>query len=766
MTSARDGRTPRRLAPAAELPHYSLDPMTTASTHDASAIQRGIRLAWWVAPLLAAFAVYYGALGVPFLFDDRPAIERNPSIRQLWPLTTPLAPPITAAGATGRPLTNLSLAIDYAAYGLNPRGYHLTNLVLHAVAAILLWQLLRRAFAHTSLATHRETAAAGATFLWLLHPLQTETVVCIVQRNEILVAIGLLTVLLALERAASPRPHGATAIAALAALAGAASKEVMAVAPVLALMYDRTLLAGSFSAAWRLRRGFHLAVIAAWLPLAWLVVGHGQRAGTAGFGLGTSGWDYLVTQCEALTIYTRLALWPHPLVLDYGPDLAPSLPAVAPQAALVLVLLGLAVFTFWIRRAAGLAAAAAFVVLAPSSSIVPLTTQPIAEHRMYLPLAALTTLAAAALVRLRPRLAPTLLAVAASMLGFVTLVRVADYATEERIWRDTLAKRPGNARAHASLGGVLARAGRLPEALEHFAAATQLRPDYADARNDYGAALGQVGRDQEALVEHQAAARLKPEDPAIRLNLARALLRLEKTTEAQVHLDWLLARQPDSGTVLAARGQALLLEGKFAAAIEPLTRATRLAPADAIAMFHLALAWQGHAGDSPALPHLLRAVALGPDRVEIRLACAAALQRDGKREEAAGQYAIAARLQPDSPEISYNLGTVLLELDRAEAAAAAFTTAVSLRPAWIPARHNLALTLMRLRRPAEAANHYAEVVRLAPSAQALHNLALALAAAGRTREAIAADERALQLDPGFAPARRHRQELSGGEGRR
>lgn len=736
--------------------------MTKASPQDTSATRRLLRVASWTVPILAVLAVYHGALRVPFLFDDRPAVERNESIRQLWPLTTPLSPPVTAAGATGRPLTNLSLALDYAAHRLDPRGYHLTNLLLHSLAGALLWQLLRRTFAHTSLAAHRETAAAGAALIWMLHPLQTETVVCVVQRNEILVAIGMFTMLLALERAASPRPRGATTVAALAALAGVASKEVMAVAPVIALIYDRTFLAGSFTSAWRLRRGLYLAVAAAWIPLAWLVVGHGQRAGTAGFGLGTGVWDYLVTQCAALTTYARLALWPHPLVLDYGPDLAAGLSSVAPQAALVLILLGLSVFTFWIRSAVGFAAAAAFVVLAPSSSIVPLTTQPIAEHRMYLPLAALAALAAAAFLRLRPRLASTLLFATATLLGIGTATRVADYATEELIWRDTLAKRPENARAHASLGGVLAREGRLAEALEHFAAATRLRPDYADARNDYGAALGRAGRDQEAVTEHTAAARLKPEDSAIRLNLARALLRVGKPAEARVHLEWLVARQPQSPDVLAALGQSLLLEERFTAAIEPLTLAHTLAPADAIAAFHLALAWQGQAGDTTALPHLLKAAALAPDRVEIRLACAAALQRSGRPEEAAEHYAAAAHLRKDSPEIAYNLGSLLLELRRDETAAAAFTAAVALRPNWIPARHNLALTLMRLGRPAEAITHHAEIARLEPSAQTFHNLALALAAAGRTREAIAADDRALQLEPGFTPARRHRQELSGG----
>jgi Flp pilus assembly protein TadD len=179
-----------------------------------------------------------------------------------------------------------------------------------------------------------------------------------------------------------------------------------------------------------------------------------------------------------------------------------------------------------------------------------------------------------------------------------------------------------------------------------------LRPDYADARNDYGAALSQAGRDSEALVEHAAAVRLKPDDPTIGLNLACTLLRLERPAEARLQLERLLAQDEQSPPVLAALGQALLQEQKYDAAIERLTVALRLRPAEPLIAFHLALAWQGRAGDAVALPLLLNAAALAPERVEARLACAAALQRTGQREAAVEHFAAAARLRPDSPEIS------------------------------------------------------------------------------------------------------------------
>ena len=142
--------------------------------------------------LAVVFAVYWKVLSAPFLFDDRPAIERNESIRQLWPPGPALTPPVTAAGAAGRPIVNLSLAFNYAVGGLEARGYHLFNLVTHALTGLLLFALLHHTLGRTAWGHRRASVAGIITLLWLVHPLQTETVLCVVQRNEILFSLFLL----------------------------------------------------------------------------------------------------------------------------------------------------------------------------------------------------------------------------------------------------------------------------------------------------------------------------------------------------------------------------------------------------------------------------------------------------------------------------------------------------------------------------------------------------------------------------------------------
>ena len=645
--------------------------------------------------LLAAVAfAYRSSLRVPLIFDDHPAIERNATIRQLWPLTPVLLTPVSAAGATARPLVNLSLALNYAWGGLEVTGYHVFNLTIHALAGLALWGLLRRTLQRCgpeSVAQRRaEEIAAAVALLWLVHPLQTESVICIVQRNELLAGLFYLLIFYAFERSLdSPRVGWWRGVGLAACGAGVLSKELVATAPLLVFLYDRTFIAGTFGAAWRARWKFYAALSLTWIPLGVLMAGSEARAGTVGFGLGMSSWTYLLTQGRALGIYLQLAVWPHPLVLDYGTNVVRGVGEVWAQGILILGLLTATGWALWRRPVWGFLGTWFFVILAPSSSFVPLTTQTIAEHRMYLPLVALVTLAVIGLARLgRGFIFGAGVGVLALALGLGTFERTLDYGTEESIWLDTIKKMPGNARAHASLGQVRVREARWAEAAEFYATAVRLQPDYADAQNDYANVLDQLGRRAEGLEHHAIAARLKPDDGAIDFNFAQALL-------------------------AAGRG------------------------ADAVVAFE-------------------RVVRREPERVEAWLGLSDAGLRVGRPIDAAGALARAVRLRPAVAELHYNLGNIWLGLARGPEAVAALAEAVRLRPDWAAAQNNLALALVSAGRVAEAVPHYEMALRLLPGvAQVHHNLALALGKLGRVPAAIAQDEAALRLEPDNRDARAH-----------
>ena len=155
--------------------------------------------------VLAALAVYWTSLGTAFVFDDIPAIERNATIRLLWPPWPALNPPNDGSGVSGRPLVNLSLAVNYALGGQQVRGYHLANTTLHALAALTLWGLLRRTLLIGGAVPQpgSEFLTWICTLLWTVHPLLTESVVCVVQRNEILGSLFYLQTLYTFTRGVS-----------------------------------------------------------------------------------------------------------------------------------------------------------------------------------------------------------------------------------------------------------------------------------------------------------------------------------------------------------------------------------------------------------------------------------------------------------------------------------------------------------------------------------------------------------------------------------
>jgi hypothetical protein len=275
------------------------------------------RLGWLLGISLVAAAAlaYWNSFNVPLFFDDYPAVIRNETIRHLWPLSVPLSPPADGSGVSGRPLVNLSLAVNYAFGGLNVRGYHLLNFVLHSLAVLTLWGVIRRTLRQPTLpARIRENAdlvAWSASLLWAVHPLLTESVVCVVQRNEVMAALFYLLIFYGFIRATesdhSDRMRSSSAkwltVSVIASLAGVMTKEIVATAPLMLWLYDRTFVAGTFREASRQRKWFYAALAASWIPLIWLVLRNGQRGGTVGFGLGTSSWAYLLTQCRAVTTY-------------------------------------------------------------------------------------------------------------------------------------------------------------------------------------------------------------------------------------------------------------------------------------------------------------------------------------------------------------------------------------------------------------------------------------------------------------------------------
>ena len=657
------------------------------------------RLATWltagVIALAAAFA-HRGSLSAPFVLDDQPAITDNFSIRSF---ATAWSPPKEIT-TTGRPVVNLSLAVNYALGGLDVRGYHAVNLAIHILAALALFGVVRRTLQNPrtppALARDATFIAGGIALLWALHPLQTESVTYTIQRAESLMGLFYLLTLYAFIRGCCDESRGPAsthawlALSFAACLLGMATKEVMATAPLLVLLYDRTFVAGSFRAALRVRGKFYAALAATWLVLAVLVLSAENRGGTAGLGAKISPLDYALTQCPAIVHYLRLALWPAPLIFDYGNAPTTQLAAILAPALLLLALVAGALVALRARPVLGFLGVWFFAILAPSSSVVPIATQTIAEHRMYLSLAAVLTLLVVTLYRWAGRrVAVATVIVAAMGLAALTSERNATYRDAVTLWGDTATKAPGNSRAAINLGFALLQSGRPVEAEQTLAALVQRQPDSAEAKVNYASILLAANRPDEAIAQLESALRLEPDNLEAHNNL---------------------------GITLGQRGRI-----------------------------------------ADALPHFERALQLKPAAADGHLNLALALAQAGREEEALVHLVESTRLRPADPFARDSYGFALFRAGRLPEAIRELETALRSDPKSAAAHYHLGLALTQSGRAGDGLTHFELAVQLAPADAALHNtFGVALASADRLTEALRQFDRALALKPDFADAAQNR----------
>ncbi|WP_414664309.1 tetratricopeptide repeat protein [Horticoccus sp. 23ND18S-11] len=545
----------------------------------------------WVLGIVAAvFVAYANTLAVPFVFDDIAAVTRNPS---LVSLARALVPP-DGMSVTGRPLVNLTLAVNHALSGTVPWSYHALNLMLHAASALLLFGVVRRGLASvtplagSSAALSTDAVAGWTALVWAVHPLQSASVTYVMQRSELLASTCLLAALYAFARAVgkgetdtrAPMAGPWAAAAVAATFAGMASKEVMAGAPLVLLLYDRTFVSGSVRAALRRRPAFYTALASSWLLLAWLVFGSESRGASAGFASATAWTEYAATQVYAVAHYLRLALWPSALVFDYGTPLITDPVRLAPGGvALAAIVVGTA-FTWHRWPAVGFCGCTFFVLLAPSSSVVPIATQTIAEHRVYLALALPVVLVVAALYRWLGRRAGFVAAAAGAVLLIATVARNRDYATVQTLWADTVRKAPANPRAHYNLALAQLDAGRRAEALDSLAATTRLAAEHAAAHQKRGELLLADGRPADALPHLEASVRLQPEAAAAHFMVAHAYIQLNRAADALPRYAEAVRLAPTHAAARYNLGNALAQAGRYGEALAQFEEASRLDPAD------------------------------------------------------------------------------------------------------------------------------------------------------------------------------------------
>jgi protein O-mannosyl-transferase len=565
---------------------------------------------WWRVAVLAIATgvVYWHGLSAPFVFDDRGTIVDNRTIEHIWSREVFSAPHETPVA--GRPVVNISFALNYAIDGRRVEGYRLTNIGIHVLCALALFGVAWR----TSLPVN---VALAVALLWALHPLNSEAVNYVTQRTESLMALFYLLTLYCARRAygESARHGWWEAAAVLACTLGMASKESMVTAPLAVVLYDRVFLFDSLRAAVRSRARLYLGLAATWGLLAALVAS-APRNLSAGFTAHDADpWTYLLNQAVMITRYLRLSVWPRGLVLYYGWPLPLTLADVLPQALFVLGLLALTAVALYRRPRVGILGLWFFLTLAPTSSILPIATEVGAERRMYVPLMALVVLAVVGLSHrslVWGRGRALVLTTVAALLAAGTYARTTEYASSLKLAQTTHERWPTPA-SHSMLGTELAAAGQFTEAETHLRVAAPVHPP---AQYYLGTVLHAQGRQSEAIEHFRTFIASQPPEldqvETARRLLADALTKEGRLDEAAVEYRAVLARHPDDGQALVQLGQIALRQQRFDEAIDVFRRGSAARPGDANALVSLGIAYASTGRLDEAIAAFEKAVAIDP----------------------------------------------------------------------------------------------------------------------------------------------------------
>ena len=620
----------------------------------------------------AGLIAYANSFSGAFVYDDYPHIVGNEQIRKLS---------LVSALHSRRPLVSLSLSINYHFGELKTGGYHAVNLIVHLLAAFTLFGVMRRTL---RLGRLKNTWGSGADWLalavallWTVHPLQTESVTYVIQRAESMMGLFYLLTLYCVIRSAGSTRSGLWTIAAVVACVfGMLSKAVMVSAPLVILLYDRTFLSASFAAALRKRWPLYLALCASLLVLVPIGVVGGvlnpHPAGPASVGFGYKGitpLEYLATQPSVILHYLRMVFWPQGQCLDYDWQVARATSQVFVPAAVMVLMVVATLIALWRQWWAGMIGAWFLLILAPTSSFIPIRNAAF-EHRMYLPLAAVITGAVAGFYWLllhlprrkttggmgRPAIGVVLLLTATIALCIATIRRNRAYRSAAIMWTDVVGKRPENFGAFISLGAALREERKLDQAIGAYQSALKIRPTSPLAYAGLGLALVDKQQFEAAMAPLRKGLELGSGEVQVRSGLAYCLVRTNRLDQA----------------------------------VEQYQRVLDLEANNIDARFNLALL-MGNAGRFDEAEKQFRALLrIDPAHVGARFKLAGLLVLRHDLKGAVAEFRQCLRLEPRHFRAQYQLGLALQSMGRLDEAMAAFRKALAIRPDDAAAREALA----------------------------------------------------------------------------
>jgi protein O-mannosyl-transferase len=582
------------------------------------------------AALLAVLtlAAYLPALQGGFVWDDDDYVSENAALRTPAGLAAIWLQP----GAVPQyyPLTFTSFWIEYRLWGLDPAGYHAVNLVLHVLAALLLWRVLL---------VLRLPGAWAMAALFALHPVQVESVAWITERKNVLSGVLYLAALFAYLRFVDATGSGRrrwymlSLICFAGALLGKTVTCSLPAALCLILWWRRGALrrADLLPLLPHFALGAGLAAVTVWMER--------HHVGAAGIDWQLSWIDRCLIAGRALWFYAETLAWPRDLTFIYPRWQIDA--AAGWQYLYPVTFVGLLAALFGLRARLGRGPLVCVLLFAGTLlpalgffDVFPMRYSFVADHYQYLaciPLFVLAVSVALAIGRRvelsDPRAGQAILAGVLLLLGALTWRQARVYTNAETLWRDTLAKNSGAWMAHNNLGLLLFARGDLVAASGHYEAALRIKPNDDFAHNNLGNVYVHQGDLARAEREFSAAIALAPHNAEARNNLGNVFVELQRWEPAAEQYEAALRSNPgyadahnNLANVLAVRGDS-----------------------------------------ERAIAHYRAAVLLDPTYADAHHNLAVLLASRGERDEAIAELRTALRLKPDYPQARATLDALLAQ---------------------------------------------------------------------------------------------------------
>jgi len=577
---------------------------------------------WWrglvFALILVAVTIfaYRPAWNGGFLWDDDVYITNNElltapdGLHRIWfSLDSP---------SQYFPLVYTTFRIEHAVWGLNTTGYHWVNLLLHIANALLVWMVLAR--------LNVPGAWLGGA-IFVLHPVQVESVAWITERKNVLMGFFFLLTLLAWIAFVDGRTkrrwvfYGLALILYLLALSAKTTACTLPAALFLILWLQKTPI--SWKRIFQIVPFVVLGIAMGGLAIWWERYHQGTNRAVFTF---LNPVERVLVASRAVWFYLSKLIWPSNLTFIYPRwDIAPThLLDYAWLFAAVLVCGAIYFLRRYVGRSLEVAAAFYVVTLGPVLGFIMLYTFRytfVADHYQYLACIGPIALASAGLVNLANRFRRSRTVILASGLCIVAVLatlmwrQARMYGNIETLWRTTLARNPGCWMAHNNLGIVLFGKGELDDAIAHYRTTLQMQPTFWDADYNLGTALLGKGQVDDAILYCDRAVAMQPNDPDSQVALANALLQKKRIDDAIIHYEKAVAIRPDYFLARYGLGHALLEKGELDAAIAHSRAALSIQPNNADCRTVLAIALDEKGQTAEAIQHYEKALEISPQSV-------------------------------------------------------------------------------------------------------------------------------------------------------